>query len=387
MPFPWHPRVRSNLQRLNDALAARGTTLLMVRLPPRGLVHPEQVDRSDPAAAGFDPDALRDPYERHLDRLEQAGIEVVDLMGPIDDAGESVEFYHRRDHHWSLGGAALAAHSIAEHLRALPGGDALPPAQFDVREGAPVAKRGSLAAQVEALCGPLDVLDEHWPTRQSVAVASCSAALLGDAAAPAVTIVGSSNVKFGSDRFFVAGSLRQALGADVLNAGIDRVGMWHLVYEYLDSQEFRESPPRFLVWVSFAHIPFDSSLPARRLTPGVLGACDDPVFTGVVDLTQAGREPLSVPAGLRGEAAYLVLDTDDPALTRYDLVLQDTTGARDRVRIHHKPYLPPRGRAYLNLAPAQGDLESISVRAPRGGGSLTVRACVWPEPPAESGSG
>lgn len=104
------PAIRS----FRDQLEARGIRLLVVPVPDKESVYPEKLSgRAEGAGV-----VVCEPTRRLLERLQQSGIEVVDLFEVFRRARaeEPRPLYLARDTHWSPEGARLAAAAVARRV-------------------------------------------------------------------------------------------------------------------------------------------------------------------------------------------------------------------------------------------------------------------------------
>lgn len=112
------PAIEDFQQRLKQ----RGIDLLLVPVPPKAAIYPEKIVSGLGVKAG-DPAPF---LSRFYDELRASGIDVLDLR-PLfleNRAGEKGPVFCKTDTHWSGNGCVLAAHAIAERIRAK-----LPPPQ------------------------------------------------------------------------------------------------------------------------------------------------------------------------------------------------------------------------------------------------------------------
>jgi hypothetical protein len=134
------PAIRS----FHDQLAARGIRLLVVPVPNKESVYPEQLSRRAEGAGV----SVGRPTRSLLDRLGEAGIEVVDLFEAFRRAKESrspadrAGLYLRRDSHWTPEGMKVAVQAVARRIRARGWIDR-GPVEFDLRP-APMERAGDL---------------------------------------------------------------------------------------------------------------------------------------------------------------------------------------------------------------------------------------------------
>jgi alginate O-acetyltransferase complex protein AlgJ len=109
-----------------DQLAARGIRLLVVPVPPKSVIEPDRLWAGYPVAAG---PAWSPEYARICGRLDAAGVERLDLTGPLWSARAGGDVFMPLDTHWSQRGMQAAADAIADRVRPwLAGIEPLPPA-------------------------------------------------------------------------------------------------------------------------------------------------------------------------------------------------------------------------------------------------------------------
>jgi alginate O-acetyltransferase complex protein AlgJ len=218
-------------------LKARHIGLVVAPVPDKSRVQSADlcgVDR--PASIG---DRLGD-FET---QLKDAGVNVVDLLGPMQAIGG--ERYYRTDTHWNERGAKAAVDAVAAALR-----DAgLAPtqkAEFRVRTDPAHERIGDLIrlGGLENVPYPLRPRgDEEAPTviEQS---AAANVGLLDETPAPELVLVGTSFSRHANFAPF----LSLALTAPIENAAEDGGGVTGAVKDYLAKPEFLKTPPRAVVW-------------------------------------------------------------------------------------------------------------------------------------------
>lgn len=135
-------------------LRERGIELLVVPVPPKAAIYPDQLGVQHPVAPTDAAPQLQEFYRE----LQTRGVEVLDLTARFaerrGDAAGPV--YCKTDSHWSGVGCTLAAQAIAERIRAKAG--ALPARKDYPAESKQVAIIGDLAGLVlSGKRGPEDI--------------------------------------------------------------------------------------------------------------------------------------------------------------------------------------------------------------------------------------
>jgi alginate biosynthesis protein AlgX len=257
------------LQQVRDAFKARGIEVVMVYQPTRGLVERNYLLAADRAAFDF-PRALKS-YQAMLASLNRIGFVTPDLSGLTDEqpsADSQRDYFFRGDHHWTTYGAERTARVVAEAIRRMPAYQGIPKLEFDTQPAGRMAKDGTLHAMAGAFCGTSyasQYMDQF--TTQPKAAASAGD-LFGDAPLPQITLVGTSH----SARFYnFDGYLKQYTNTDIFNVACAGCGMEGSMVEYLGSAEFREHPPKILIWELSAIYEMDQESVYRQ----ILGLLDN----------------------------------------------------------------------------------------------------------------
>jgi alginate biosynthesis protein AlgX len=324
------------LARLRAALAARGVTLVMMLQPPRGLMHRAQLHADD--RAHYNAELAQFSYVRTLQRLREAGIIVPDLEQLVYRPGE--DYFFRADHHWTPDGARRTAEIVAERIRELPAYAQVDQRAFATRADGLFRKRGTFHKAVQRMCGFGASPQYVRSYITEPAEESDGAALLGESAPPSITLVGTSN---SDPAYNFAGFLSEYLSADVLNASIAGGGMDSSMLVYLGSREFREQPPRILIWELQPYHNLSDAEFYRQVIPTLDGGCDGRAATLSDERAlRAGRNEVLFNGGgrvmdLAGGDYLLDVRFSDPDVRELEAVVWYTNGRRDTVSLQVPP--------------------------------------------------
>lgn len=225
-----------------ETLKANGAALAIVLIPAKARIHESALDPlTFPTYKG-------EIYARTLAGLRGEGIPAPDLLAAFTAAPQAP--FLKTDTHWSPVGAELAARTLADTLKGASLEILWPRATVALTQ-TPGADphRGDLLRYVrlgsrsDALIPP----DPALPAiKGSVATDGGADALFGDAAAPVITLVGTSysaNPKWGFEAF-----LKDALQADILNAADEGQGPFTTMKAYLSGKTFKNTPPKLVIW-------------------------------------------------------------------------------------------------------------------------------------------
>lgn len=340
------------LRRLVAALRQRGTELMIVYQPPRGLADahqltPEQFER-------YDYEGARASYAAALDRLRQSGA-IVPALDRLIVLDKGYDYYFRRDHHWSPAGAERTAQVIAETLKALPLYAQLPRKQFVTRSQGLIAKPGTLQKVAAQICGG------GWSMQHVMGYATEPAEggdLLGDEAAPEVVLVGTSNSDdIGGYNF--DGYLEQHLQTDVLNVAITGGSFEGSLLKYLPSEAFQKRPPKLLIWETpYQDYPDAAVNPHRTFRQAVAlvndGCRGKPaILSKSMELRQGSNELLFNGAGktkdLPGAGYLLDFQFSDPGIKEIHSDIWYFNGMKESLQLRFKQYVDNAGRFVVQL--------------------------------------
>jgi hypothetical protein len=215
-------------------------------VPTRGSVTFKQMGKGR-AFADYDPEVAAQGYRSFLSRLEQTGFDAPDLLEVA--YSEGLGYFFMRDHHWRPGGAKASAEEVAASL-----GERLadvPKTSFVTRLLPTNVQVGTLQARAEARCPGLELPAEEVYQFETLSETNGhgSNALFAEVTVP-VVLVGTSNSQRGEDKPEVnfVGFLRDALGVEVLNVSFPGAGIFDSFQAYLLSPEFKNAPPKVLIW-------------------------------------------------------------------------------------------------------------------------------------------
>lgn len=251
--FSW-PRdaeknVRANLdyiRAIQKDLNDKNIALVVGLVPAKARIHDKKLESHKPPARR---QALYDVVIRNL---VDGGIIVVDLRDALKSRDDADGFL-RTDTHWSQAGAARAAAKIADNARVLAGqrNIDLPLLKGGITKNPEsVTHEGDLLRYIPL--GPLKVLGpapDHLATDKFEASADQNAdsgvGLFDDVAIP-VTLVGTS---YSADaRWGFADFLKSEMKTDLLNAADPGQGPFATMKAYLNSEAFKTTPPKLIVW-------------------------------------------------------------------------------------------------------------------------------------------
>ncbi len=359
--FALSPQTLTYLQRLNEALASQGVTLVIAAQPPRGVaLTAESVPEYRPV------DAL-ESYRAARETLQTAGLVVTDLAAVAEN---TPGYFFRRDHHWTPVGARSSAEAVAAAIAGTPtfASTSFAPQTFRTEAVRREAQRGSFGEAIGRICGRAPPAETF--TRYRTVAETPGGGGLFELLTPPVALVGTSHSARNDLNF--AGFLAHSSGLEVLNASLVGGGPEAAMAAYLRSATFREARPVFLVWefATLFDVPQDP-LFYRQLVPSVRGACRAEGSTAAV--TRALGETVPLFEEVRGDTGFLVLNVSDLSQTAFDVRLEYANGRRETVRLERPTREQNDGKFFLELG---GRLRTATLQMPASAeGEVEARVC------------
>ncbi|MBB4121418.1 alginate O-acetyltransferase AlgX-related protein [Martelella radicis] len=271
------PALVESISDLAKRLRARGTVLVYVPVPSKSQAMPDEV----PEAAwvyGYNESVNAEIYDHALSRLNAADVVAVDLKSALQKADPATPPFQKVDPLWTPEGARLAAEAVAQTLKSLPAYRKANLMTFKTTEEGQVTRPSELRTALQTYCSdPLPpVFEKRYETAGEEAYAADRPfnVLGADAPAPAV-LVGSRFSAGGQSHF--DGFLKQASGLDVSNRASADSYPFQSIDGYLQSQDFQDHPPLFLIW----EVPAGSNLarfgplPWLTLSANAAGDCSN----------------------------------------------------------------------------------------------------------------
>lgn len=226
----------NGIEQLQSALAAAGTTLVMVPIPTRAIVHPEKL-----GDVAFDQQVAVEAYAGYLNRLRDRGV-VVPELETMASSEDNEALFFARDHHWTPEGAKRVAAMVARTLEQRGLLDDINALVFSNIETSTTNNPGSYQRAATSLCNR-----SFDPEPFGVFESQGGLDLFDEPSTPEIVLVGTSNSK-GVMHFNFDGFLKEALSRDVLNLAKSGGGYDEAITTFLASDLFREHPPKILIW-------------------------------------------------------------------------------------------------------------------------------------------
>lgn len=343
----------SELRRFADALRRRGTELMIVYQPPRGLMDAENL--SPEQRKHYDFAAARRSYAAALARIRLAGV-IVPPLDQLADKSSAYEYFFRRDHHWTPSGAEHTARLIADTLKTMPIDAKLSKKSFATHWAGIIGKPGTLQKVASGFCGGTYSM-QYVPATTTDPVGG-GGSLLGDESHPQVVLVGTSNSDTKGGYNF-NGYLEQYIGSDVLDVAITGGSFDGSLLTYLPSEEYQKHPPKLIIWETpYQDYPSTTKDPFktfRQAVPLISNGCQGkPSFLSkTMALHQGSNEVLANVGGhlldITGNNAEFDIRFDDPAIKEMHAVIYYFNGQKEELKLRFKDRVDNKGRFVAEL--------------------------------------
>jgi alginate biosynthesis protein AlgX len=385
--FKFHPAMKEKFKAVQNAFAAKGTDIIFVLLPTRGIVAGDMVIPGNPLAEGYDPKVAAQNYAAALADARSYGLNVVGITKYVGND----KFFFRTDHHWTPGGAVQMAREIAAFARTLPSYAKLSKSAFSTGEKGPETFESTFQEPIEDLCGvklpdAKNTIFETSPLR-----VNNEKDLFGDSPAPQVVLVGTSNSN--PDRFHpnFDGFLKEFLETDIINAAITGGGLDDSLLSYLGGEEYAKNPPKLIIWEIPGYYTFSSENSQKpvfdQVVPSILGNCSDKalVSSGPVSLNAPSLPLFSGLSAkpLKGQNLYFALEFSSPVKkAKFTLFFRNTANKEiHKIKFKRSERFPVDGSFFYTFQPSKiEDTDSISIDVPENlrGGRVEARICPVP---------
>ena len=375
------------MQRLNGALEADGTLLVVVPTPLRGMANGEVVtDTAALEALDIDFDAA-EAAAYYRDYVASLGpIVAVDLLDAAQTLdGKTVGYHQKLDRHWTPEGARASAEAAAQVLFKNPtyqtltrsGGGEFVTALTGTEPGG-----NRIFDMLGEKCG--DLPDELMEMVNLYTTEQLDEGALFAAETPVVALAGSS---FSTDPYNFDGFLSEALGQPVLNASVSGGGLDVALQDLLLKRE-KGANPKVIIWEyrmsDATGVEGKSDYTSfRQMIPSVYSTCspETALASGSAEVSGETVDLLTATnPDIYGEDYYLHWQASDLSLAEFEVVSFYEDGSVDTTPIDRSTRVSNNGEYYLELSrDVSSPLKEVSLNIPAGTtGTITAQVCRAP---------
>lgn len=359
------------LKDLRDVLKSRGTELVLVPVPPSGIVYGNllnvnELSRKYPPVKDFNFSAGQKAYREMVKVLNENGIATVSLLDVA--LQNKAEFFLKQDHHWSPRGAQWSASAVASVVRQkfpslLP---KMSQVQTSVVKKAPKEQLGSYADQARR-CG--------WVFSQEkfddIQMEDANLGLL-DEIGDFTLLLGDSFSKRPLDESFSI-YLREALGVEVVNAAVDGGGLTDAMLKYFSEPQNHLQMPKLVIWqFASGYSQLNNELFFRQAIPAVGTPCTaNNAIASVSSASQSGSSQdlvLKIPEGtsISGPQYFVKLELSNLNIKTFSYFFQYRDGNTDGLYYERSDRLNNLGHFNLMLnGTNKSSLSQIRIELPK----------------------
>ena len=355
--------VRLLLRNLNEELALRGTKLVLLPIPPRGLVAQNFVDMNQERSPILTVAEGGWMFDTYVNDLRSSGAVVPNLMEAFrTDPAQAPQFYFKRDTHWRPEGARFAAELVANELRQLGLLRGLMASGFQTSVIGENDLKGAIAIAAQQHC------TQNLPPERYTEYVT-RAMNTGAATGTDVVLVGGSFSA--DDRFNFAGFLSQSIGLPIENRAATSLREFNSIEAYLSSREFRLNPPQILIWEIQAALDLNHARSdIRQLITSAAGNCQLGAIAQAESVSGAVGDVIELTVsetqGVMPQEHFIHVSTSNPAMNTFVVSVTYADGDSEWIPIERSGRFENNGEYYISLsnevnAPVTGvSLEQLS---------------------------
>ena len=384
MYFPMNDTLIADLARLSEALAARGTTLIYLPVPPKGMTM-AGVLPDEARLYGFDPEVARRIYGDTLVKLRAAGIVTVDLLEPLTNSDPDVQQFFKADFHWTMAGANLAAQAVAAAIKQDSGYAGMATSKFETTPTGPQHFVSAMRQMLQKSC--VAALPEAMTdTYKTVEVVDPNAAvdIFGNAGADTISLVGTSFSEV--PQFNFAGFISQYTGLNVRNLAISGGNQFASISSYLTSKSFDEDQPKYLIWENpiYNNLAQFGEGPLDELISAVVGGCN-PVGGSALKAVADNEVSIDLKDKSLSGVPMLLAEAGSNETRELDLTFSDAQGRVRTQNLVRPPRFRTSGRFFIPIDTYSADgFSHLSIKFDRPGASSAVISACKSNPEGQS---
>jgi alginate biosynthesis protein AlgX len=320
--YPLPAKNAAMLKKLKGLLELKGTKLVMIPLPSRGVMA-EKFLLPDGIFENilFDKAFAEQEFKKLVHSLKDEGFLVVDVLDYFEKHQdfEKFKFYFSRDIHWTPQGAFWTAKATSEFIKGLVQFSETDTKNFTSENTRTrrVLNSGTNLA-INEVCKekiPHEEIELYETKNSSQTI---DAFLADDTQQAAAAILLGTSFSAESLSFHFSGFLRSELQTEVVNFALTNGGMDQAMFDWVHGDTWPKSPPKVVFW----ELPFIDRLPnfpeqsERQILPALGGLCansDNEIqtqgYTGQNLVTMKVEK-----SGVAGANFYLSSDLSDPTI-------------------------------------------------------------------------
>jgi alginate biosynthesis protein AlgX len=364
------PDAVAKVAKVSEILRKRGTTLVYMPVPTRGLVGQDLLPAAVTDGVIYDPDLAAKSHHGHVEAMRKAGVVTIDLASALKANPPKDPLFLARDLHWTPEGARWAAQQARHTFDEQPSFADIPKLKFETTATTAKAFTSRMHQALAGVCGTDKDMSEQVSGFDTKRVGATADDLLGgESEISPIALVGTS---FSDTPIFnFEGFLSQALESEVANFAVSGGGQYTALYKWALTEGQKPELPKFLVWELPIYNRLDDAeylIMFRQIIAAAHGACGDAnkaLPSQKITLSATAPQRIEVPAGrnLEGEDVALRFNAPGLNLERLGLELEYGDGEREILNLRQ----PERAGAMDTFEIAlndemEGGLTALTVR-------------------------
>jgi len=360
--FGIQPNFRPELKRLISAFNSKGTQVVFIVQPTRGLMHRDKILES--YSHNFNYDTAFYNFKEFLHQLKSSGAIVPDITPLISNPPS--DFFFRRDHHWTPLGSRAIAQIVGESLIKTIDFSEFTRFKYTTEPSIIISKDGTMNRALLKMCGNnygMQFIQAYntYPKSSD----NDDNALFGDNESTTdAVLIGTSNSATRDDDFKnynFEGFLREYLKVDIVNYALPGSGQEGSLLHYVLSDDYdHNNSPKLLLWELPASYNLSDDKIYRQIIPAINGGCDS--TNKIMNKNTAITQPLIKDmrfevltnasknrSTLTSSRYFLQLDFSNKSFKDFYVLVYYDSGRRDKVwfRRHN---IVDGGRFFLELS-------------------------------------
>jgi alginate biosynthesis protein AlgX len=334
------PDAVSKMAKVNQVLSKRGTKLIYLPVPTRGVLGQKFLPVSITDGVIYDQELAVESHINHVNAMREAGITAVDLASTLKLGPPKEQLSLARDLHWTPEGARWVAQESRKVFDDFPAFAALAKIKFETMSLGEKPYNSQMYEALAGVCGTQENMTEKVNGYETKRVGATADDLLGgETEVSSIALVGTSFSD--TDIFNFEGFLSQALETEVANFSISGGGQFTSLYKWALTEGQKPDLPKFLIWETPIYNRFDDQqylIMFRQIIAALHGPCGEKniAMTGE-KIVLSGTEPkrITIPAGtkLRGDDATLRFTAPGQNLQRLSLELEYGNGESELLNL------------------------------------------------------
>ena len=356
--YPLPAKKAAMLKKLNSLLELKGTKLVMIPLPSRGVMAKEFL-LPDGIFGNvlFDEAFAEQEFKKLVRNLKDEGFSVVDVLNyfEVHQDFDRSKFYFARDIHWTPQGALWTAKATSEFIK-----DLVHFSETDTKNFTSESTRTSRALNSGTNLAINEVCKEKVPHEQielyetKNSSQTIDAFLADDAQQGAAAVLLGTSFSAESLAFHFSGFLRSELQTEVVDYALPNGGMDQAMFDWVHGDSWPKSPPKVILW----ELPFIDRLPnfpeqsERQILPALGGLCansDNEIqkksYTGQNLVTMAVEK-----SNVAGTNFYLSSDLSDPTMRSPRVKLTYADGKVEEALLKRPERVLKAGKLFWELS-------------------------------------